>query len=1121
MAGSLGNVGSASVTVEFAFRQALAEMRAALAGEPGVEVKVEIDDTQASRELRATLANASRGAEATANVEFDANQVRAEFREAMQIASRDRARAQAEVDFEASQVGAALREALLAGSRGAEVEVDVDFDQRQIRSALRSALRFAQLRERISIAVDQSSIRQLNRLSLGLVDLLRIARITAPFAIVTAIGGLVLVARDATAAVLALGGALSFVSGAAIGLPSTIGALVQGFSITNFILRDITDAVGELGEEIDKDKLALLTPPAQAFARTLNALKPSIIEFQTALQEAALPNFTRALEIVAPLFRAIQPVLVETADIMGETAVLAANLAVVLKDDIVAALSENNRTIQSIARSSASFSEAFLNIFLSARPLIRFLNAEVESFAENLLEFTRTTAFDTFFGRAIASTDQLFRLIGGLGRIIGTTFSEAFPFGIRLLEILNQNTEAFADFLDSPRGRNALRDFFEETFEGVLELGRFVRDVTREFFTFARDVDLAPLIRQLRQELIPAIFDMLEVTTRDLLPALVDATTELVGALTEVSKENGPIEAIVRTLGFLAGAFNDLLKLPIIGDFVRIAINIAAVGFALRGVIGFIGGVFKSFKTLFIVIRGIFRFLRPFVARLGFLGGIIARLAPALAVVGRVLLAVFTGPVGIAIGIATLLASAFTLLWQRSETFRDIVRGAMEVVASAIGFMVDEARGHFNRFREVFRNVVDFVQAIIRGDFRAAGREFVQIIVSSIRAVVGWFFRLPLLIFNATLALGQTLFNIARSAMFRFFNAIRNVVWPEIRAWFEALPGRVAGFISNLPSVLYDIGKSAMVGLLDGLKFGFDAVKDFVGGIGDEIKSLKGPIQVDRKLLIPEGRAIMQGFDKGLRQRWAGIRGWIGSIGSIFKGVISPDSMMTPISNLLLGAGGSINSTLNGIIANQLGFPAGLLANGPAGFLHPTSGWADTLAQVRILEKMFGVGMTSGLRPGDPLQHGLGQAADFGTSRGSNEALTNLATFTSKLAAVFKQVIWLNSLWKGGKPGFGFVPDHMDHVHLGWHGRKAGGPVKAGMPYQWNERGREMLIPQQSGYILNAGRTKELVSALTRLAQKPSQSTVKSAEIHVHSNADPIAVGGLIMSNLGGVFSRA
>ena len=84
------------------------------------------------------------------------------------------------------------------------------------------------------------------------------------------------------------------------------------------------------------------------------------------------------------------------------------------------------------------------------------------------------------------------------------------------------------------------------------------------------------------------------------------------------------------------------------------------------------------------------------------------------------------------------------------------------------------------------------------------------------------------------------------------------------------IPGRIRGAIGDLGGLLLGAGKGVMDGLLNGLKSGFGAVKDFVGGIADWIKSHKGPIEYDRRLLIPNGMAIMESLAEGLASGFDG-----------------------------------------------------------------------------------------------------------------------------------------------------------------------------------------------------------------------------------------------------------
>lgn len=92
------------------------------------------------------------------------------------------------------------------------------------------------------------------------------------------------------------------------------------------------------------------------------------------------------------------------------------------------------------------------------------------------------------------------------------------------------------------------------------------------------------------------------------------------------------------------------------------------------------------------------------------------------------------------------------------------------------------------------------------------------------------------------------------------------------------LPGNILGAIGNVGKLLWNAGTSIISGFLSGLKQKFEDVKDFVGGIGDWIAQHKGPLPYDRKLLIKNGRAIMQSLDTGLRSGFEPVMGYVSSM---------------------------------------------------------------------------------------------------------------------------------------------------------------------------------------------------------------------------------------------------
>ena len=86
--------------------------------------------------------------------------------------------------------------------------------------------------------------------------------------------------------------------------------------------------------------------------------------------------------------------------------------------------------------------------------------------------------------------------------------------------------------------------------------------------------------------------------------------------------------------------------------------------------------------------------------------------------------------------------------------------------------------------------------------------------------------------------------------------------------------GEIGGeLISSLSNIdLFGAGRAIMDGFLRGLESAWEGVKSFVGGMAQWIKDHKGPISYDRKLLIPAGNAIMDGLDSGLQEQFKNVK---------------------------------------------------------------------------------------------------------------------------------------------------------------------------------------------------------------------------------------------------------
>ena len=70
----------------------------------------------------------------------------------------------------------------------------------------------------------------------------------------------------------------------------------------------------------------------------------------------------------------------------------------------------------------------------------------------------------------------------------------------------------------------------------------------------------------------------------------------------------------------------------------------------------------------------------------------------------------------------------------------------------------------------------------------------------------------------------------------------------------------------------------------------FGSVKNILGNLTSKLTSWKGPESVDKRLLRPQGRWIIEGFDKGLQDRVANVRATLTGLTDGLPGMIGePD----------------------------------------------------------------------------------------------------------------------------------------------------------------------------------------------------------------------------------------
>lgn len=116
--------------------------------------------------------------------------------------------------------------------------------------------------------------------------------------------------------------------------------------------------------------------------------------------------------------------------------------------------------------------------------------------------------------------------------------------------------------------------------------------------------------------------------------------------------------------------------------------------------------------------------------------------------------------------------------------------------------------------------------------------------------------------------------------------------WDTMSNAVSSLVSNVTGFFNQLWNIdLYSAGQAILQGFLNGLQSMWSSVTNFVGGIASWIRDHKGPIEYDRKLLIPAGTAIMKGLDQGLQDQFKDVKQTVGGMAGEISDVFSGDNL--------------------------------------------------------------------------------------------------------------------------------------------------------------------------------------------------------------------------------------
>lgn len=264
---------------------------------------------------------------------------------------------------------------------------------------------------------------------------------------------------------------------------------------------------------------------------------------------------------------------------------------------------------------------------------------------------------------------------------------------------------------------------------------------------------------------------------------------------------------------------------------------------------------------------------------------------------------IFLGAILIIIDLVTgnfnQLGADLSLIWEGIQNGISLIWEGIKTFFSGI---VDAIVGYgiavFENFSAVLSAIWEFIKSAASATWEWIKSTVTSLITGLVQGAQNIWDGFMNFLSNLWEGIKSTASNAWSSLASSVLNIINGLVSGAQNAW-NSMSSAVSGLVSNVTDFfnqlwnidLFGAGKAILQGFLDGLQSMWSSVTDFVGGIAGWIRDHKGPIEYDRKLLIPAGNAIMGSLDNGLKDGFKDVKKTVGGIAGEISDVFSGDSL--------------------------------------------------------------------------------------------------------------------------------------------------------------------------------------------------------------------------------------
>lgn len=262
-------------------------------------------------------------------------------------------------------------------------------------------------------------------------------------------------------------------------------------------------------------------------------------------------------------------------------------------------------------------------------------------------------------------------------------------------------------------------------------------------------------------------------------------------------------------------------------------------------------------------------------------------------------------PIGLIITGIILLVGAFIYLLNTSEGFRNFWINLWDSIKNIVSTSVEWVRNVWDKFTSWLSETSNNISNNVKQAWNNLKQGTINLFNNTIQGAKNIWDSFKSWIINLITGAKDNIIqgweNLKQGTIDTFNNLVNGAqeAWNNLVNAVSDTVNKVIGWFDNLKNInLLEAGKAIMSSLFDGLKEKWKGVQDFVGGIGDWIREHKGPIQYDRKLLIPAGNAIMESLNSGLLNGFGMVKSNVGNMADFIAELFTTNPSIDIAANL-------------------------------------------------------------------------------------------------------------------------------------------------------------------------------------------------------------------------------